>query len=144
MLMYIQLINFVFDCVNVRTAIWNPIFFYQAIGIESERDIVSLGKYFYNRYLEKLEQPEDEEEQNGEESLTNENAPITEGANQDQDQVDTPTNQKQEACDLTNQETASNESLESIPMVVRQELIHPNEVVKSLRKFIDDNREPFK
>ncbi|XP_066929722.1 dynein regulatory complex protein 1-like [Clytia hemisphaerica] len=117
---------------------------FNAIGIESERDIVSLGKYFYNRYLEKLEQPEDEEEQNGEESLTNENAPITEGANQDQDQVDTPTNQKQEACDLTNQETASNESLESIPMVVRQELIHPNEVVKSLRKFIDDNREPFK
>ena len=95
--------------------------------------------------MEKIEQSQDEEEeQDGEELSTNENVPKTEGANQDQDQVGTSTNQKLEAGDFTNQETASNESLESIPMIVRQELIHPNEVVKALRKFIDDNREPFK
>lgn len=92
------------------------LFLYQAIGIESESDIVSLGQYFYNQSIEKPNEvilPENDDEEN------DESAKI-----EGQESVESRTTQPD--------------------MVVKQELIHPNDVVKVLRQYVEDNRDPFR
>ena len=93
---------------------WN-LLRYQAIGIESESDIVSLGQYFYNQSIEKPDEetPADNDEENDDSTQI-----------ENQDSVET--------------------SITPPPVVVKQELIHPNDVVKVLRQYVEDNRDPFR
>ena len=91
------------------------LFCYQAIGIESDSDILSLGQYFYNQSIEKPNEvilPENNDEEND------------------------------ESAKIESQESV--ESRTSQHMVVKQELIHPNDVVKVLRQYVEDNRDPFR
>lgn len=89
---------------------------FNAIGIESESDILLLGQYFYNQTIEPSEE--------------------TSNTNEDNNNTDSTEQENKQAQD--EQEEDSNQ------YVVRQELIHPNEVVKALRQFVEENREPFR
>ena len=93
-------------------------FLFQAIGIESEDDILSLGKYFYNETIEKPQEADEPQATAG--GVIGENG-------------ETLTVDQQDSFE-TNGST--------LPTVVKQELIHPNQVVKVLRKYVEDNRDP--
>jgi len=89
---------------------------FNAIGIESESDIVSLGQYFYNQSIEKPNE-------------------VLLADNDDEE--------NDESARIECQDSA--ESRITPPhMVVKQELIHPNDVVKVLRQYVEDNRDPFR
>ena len=86
---------------------------------------MALSKYFYNQYVEKVE---------SDVQSTNQSAEEAEQTNQEQTEEEESQVAKQDSSVTT----------EEPPVVIRQELIHPNDVVKTLRQFVEDNREPFR
>ncbi|ESP00267.1 hypothetical protein LOTGIDRAFT_225997 [Lottia gigantea] len=100
---------------------------FTALGVESEEDIHKLTTYFMH-LVERLEKDEENIKDEGTEKE------LEEGSTQGKEDVDA------EIEHLTSQEEDKREqaSKESI------QLIHPNEVMKALRAFVDDHRKPTK
>lgn len=113
---------------------------FAALGVDTEDDIYLLSNYF-------LGHGEDEQATEGSEKgmkdgeMAREKATIEETAGE----MDERGNEDEDgSVVLSVDEKASNSSSVKAHLLEMKNLIHPNEVVKALRQFVQDNRKPQK
>ncbi|KAJ7361796.1 DNA replication checkpoint protein Drc1 [Desmophyllum pertusum] len=115
---------------------------FAALGVDTEDDIYLLSNYFLNR----LQGPGDGEQEGSEKGAKDEEMEEEKGgAEETTGGMDEGEKKDDEgSVVLSVDEKASESSSVKAHLSEMMHLIHPNEVVKSLRQFVQDNRQPQK
>lgn len=113
---------------------------FAALGVDTEDDIYLLSNYFLG-HGEGEQAPEGSERGTKDDEMTEEKATIEETAGK----MDEREKEDEDgSVVLSVDEKASDSSSVKAHLSEMKNLIHPNEVVKALRKFVQDNRQPQK
>lgn len=113
---------------------------FAALGVDTEDDIYLLSNYFLG-HGESEQAPEGSERGTKDDEMTEEKATIEETAGK----MDEREKEDEDgSVVLSVDEKASDSSSVKAHLSEMKNLIHPNEVVKALRKFVQDNRQPQK
>lgn len=113
---------------------------FAALGVDTEDDIYLLSNYFLG-HGESEQAPEGSERGTKDDEMTEEKATIEETAGK----MDEREKEDEDgSVVLSVDEKASHSSSVKAHLSEMKNLIHPNEVVKALRKFVQDNRQPQK
>lgn len=113
---------------------------FAALGVDTEDDIYLLSNYFLG-HGESEQTPEGSERGTKDDEMTEEKATIEETAGK----MDEREKEDEDgSVVLSVDEKASDSSSVKAHLSEMKNLIHPNEVVKALRKFVQDNRQPQK
>ncbi|CAH3150788.1 unnamed protein product [Pocillopora meandrina] len=113
---------------------------FAALGVDTEDDIYLLSNYFLG-HGEGEQAPEGSERGTKDDEMTEEKATIEETAGK----MDEREKEDEDgSVMLSVDEKASDSSSVKAHLSEMKNLIHPNEVVKALRKFVQDNRQPQK
>ncbi|XP_058944691.2 dynein regulatory complex protein 1-like [Pocillopora verrucosa] len=113
---------------------------FAALGVDTEDDIYLLSNYFLG-HGESEQAPEGSEKGTKDDEMTEEKATIEETAGK----MDEREKEDEDgSVVLSVDEKASDSSSVKAHLSEMKNLIHPNEVVKALRKFVQDNRQPQK
>lgn len=113
---------------------------FAALGVDTEDDIYLLSNYFLG-HGESEQAPEGSERGTKDDEMTEEKATIEETAGK----MDEREKEDEDgSVVLSVDEKASDSSSVKAHLLEMKNLIHPNEVAKALRKFVQDNRQPQK
>ncbi|RMX54789.1 hypothetical protein pdam_00014124 [Pocillopora damicornis] len=113
---------------------------FAALGVDTEDDIYLLSNYFLG-HGESEQAPEGSERGTKDDEMTEEKATIEETAGK----MDEREKEDEDgSVVLSVDEKASDSSSVKAHLSEMKNLIHPNEVAKALRKFVQDNRQPQK